>query len=160
MGFMFSKKGSIVSDYFLSAENQSVFKKGETCDVAVYDDHIEIEGALSKKKAVLQLARVTDAYYGVETEIVSKNKSVIGRAVAGGILFGGVGALVGAASGTQQKQVKKRKNVFVISYVSADGDDAFLQFEDVRCYKGAKVYREISRRLKQPEEQDVGEIVL
>lgn len=160
MGFLFSKKGSIVSDYFQSVENQSVFKKGEMCDVAVYDDHLEIEGILGKKKATLPLSRVTDVYYGVETEIVNKNKSVIGRAVAGGILFGGVGALVGAASGTQQKQVKKRKVVFVISYVSAAGEDAFLQFEDTRCHKGAKVYKEISSRVKPVAEEEPGEIIL
>ena len=160
MGFFFSKKGSIVSDYFKSTAKQAIFKSGESCDVAVFEDHLEIEGTLGKGKASLPLDRVTDVYYGSETEIVAKNKSVIGRAVAGGLLFGGVGAIVGATSGTQQKQKKIVKNVFVISYESSDGEAKFLQFEDTRNYKGLKVYTEIKKRIKSNNLDESKDIVL
>lgn len=38
------------------------------------------------------------------TEEEAKNKSVIGRAIVGGVLFGGVGAVVGGLSGVGQKK--------------------------------------------------------
>lgn len=38
------------------------------------------------------------------TEEQAKNKSVIGRAIVGGVLFGGVGAVVGGLSGVGQKK--------------------------------------------------------
>ena len=38
------------------------------------------------------------------TEEEAKNKSVIGRAIIGGVLFGGVGAVVGGLSGVGQKK--------------------------------------------------------
>lgn len=155
MGFFFSKKGSIVSDYFEVTENQSVFRAGEMCEVAVYDDRLELSGTLSKNKATLPMNRVTDVYWGIETEIASKNKSVIGRAVAGGLLFGGMGAIVGAVSGVQPKQIKKNRTVFIISYTSSDGQDNFLQFEDTRNYKGYKVYTKIRDRLPVQSPQDI-----
>lgn len=155
MGFFLSKKGSIISDYFRVPENQSVFREGEMCEVAVFNDRLELSGTLSKNKATLPMERVTDVYWGVETEITSKNKSVIGRAVAGGILFGGVGAVIGAASGSQPKQAKKSTVVFVVSYVSSDGRDNFLHFEDTRQYKGYKVYKTIRSYLPDQSPQDI-----
>ena len=61
------------------------------------------------------------------------------RAFAGGLLFGSTGAFVGALSGLGKKEKKVRKIVFIISYVTADGQEAFLPFEDTRLYKGPKV---------------------
>jgi hypothetical protein len=46
-------------------------------------------------------------FYGIETEIKAEEKSSIGRALTGGVLFGGVGAIVGAVSGVGTKQKKK-----------------------------------------------------
>lgn len=68
-----------------------------------------------------------------------KEKSPIARAFAGGLLFGSTGAFVGALSGLGKKEKKVRKIVFIISYVTADGQEAFLPFEDTRLYKGPKV---------------------
>ena len=50
-----------------------------------------------------------------------------------------VGAVVGAVSGTGTKQKKEHKFYFIISYTSSTGEDKFIQFEDTRLYKGAKV---------------------
>lgn len=157
MGFFKSKKGSIISDYFKSTQKQIGLSVGEACDIAIYDDHIEFEGSISKSKARLSLAQITDIYYGIETEIVLKNKSTIGRAVAGGLIFGSIGAVVGAASGVSPKQKKENHFVFIISYTAADGSDAFLQFEDTRLYKGAKVAKKLKElcNLNQPPVEEI-----
>lgn len=69
----------------------------------------------------------------------SRRNPPIARAFAGGLLFGSTGAFVGALSGLGKKEKKVRKIVFIISYVTADGQEAFLLFEDTRLYKGPKV---------------------
>lgn len=145
MGFLKSRKGSIISDYFKILHPLGKINEGLMVDVALFDDHLELKAPLTGAPISLNYSQITDIYYGIEDEIVEKNKSVIGRAVVGGLLFGGVGAIVGAASGTGKKEKKVRRFLFVISYTSSTGEDAFLQFEDTRLYKGVK----LSKKLKE-----------
>ena len=72
-------------------------------------------------------------------DIINIEKSSIGRALAGGLLFGGVGAVVGAISGSGTKQKKERHFYFIISYLSSNNEEKVIQFEDTRLYRGAKV---------------------
>ena len=139
MGFFKSKKGSIISDYFKLTDDLGGYKNGDMVDVALYDDHLIIKSPILKQEIKLNYDQVTDVFYGLETEIIEKNKSVIGRAVAGGLLFGGVGAVVGGISGTGTKTKKERHFYFIISYTSSTGEDKFIQFEDTRLYRGVKV---------------------
>lgn len=139
MGFLKSKKGSIISDYFQTVEQIGNFGPGNMLDVALYEDHLTISSPASKQEITLNYNQITDVSYGTQTQIVEKNKSVIGRAIGGGLLFGGVGAIVGAVSGSGTKEKKEHHFYFIISYKSQDGDDKFLQFEDTRLYKGKKV---------------------
>lgn len=139
MGFFKSTKGSIISDYFKLTDDLGGYKNGDMVDVALYDDHLIIKSPILKQEIKLNYDQVTDVFYGLETEIIEKNKSVIGRAVAGGLLFGGVGAVVGGISGTGTKTKKERHFYFIISYTSSTGEDKFIQFEDTRLYRGVKV---------------------
>lgn len=143
MGFLRNTKGSIISDAFLLTKRHGHLAEGWMYDVALYEDHLEIKMPLGKDKTTLLYSQITDVEYGSVTEIVEKNKSVIGRAVAGGILLGGLGAVIGAVSGTGKKETKKRHLYFMISYTSADGEDKYLSFEDTRMYKGRKVYEKL-----------------
>ena len=145
MGFFSKTKGSIISDAFKLCENHANLTKDLMYDVALYDDYLTIKVAFGKQEATLKYSQITDVFYGLETEIVEKSKSVIGRAVAGGLIFGGIGAVVGGISGTGTKAKKERHFYFVISYTSSAGEDKFIQFEDVRLYKGAKVAGELKK---------------
>lgn len=142
MGFFKSKKGAIISDYFKLVNDVGQFKANNMYEVSLYGDYLELSGVggLSVK---LKYGQITDVFYGVEKEIVEKNKSVIGRAVTGGLLFGGVGAVVGAVSGTGKKEKTVRKFMFIISYKSSNGSDAFITLEDTRMYKGAKLAQQL-----------------
>ena len=142
MGLFKSKKGSIISDYFKLTEDVAHLRAGNMYEVALYEDYLQIG------EVKLRYDQVTDVYYGLETEITQKNKSVIGRAVAGGILFGGLGAVVGAVSGTGTKDVKSKKFMFIISYTSSSGEDAFISFENTRLYKGVKVAAKLKELAK------------
>lgn len=48
--------------------------------------------------------------------LLKKNKSVIGRAIVGGVLIGGLGAVVGAMSGLSKKQKAEKHYYMVINY--------------------------------------------
>ena len=143
MGFFSKTKGSIISDYFKLTDNLGFLTGGNMVNVELYENHLEIKEF--KNSVTLKYSLITDVFYGLETEIVNKNKSVIGRAVAGGLLFGGVGAVVGGISGTGTKTKKERHFYFIISYKSSAGEDKFIQFEDTRLYKGAKVASELKK---------------
>ena len=71
----------------------------------------------------------------------------IPRAIVQGIplLFGSTGAVVGAISGAGKKEKKVRRILFIISYVSADGQESFLTFQDTRLYKGPKVAAKLKK---------------
>lgn len=139
MGFLKKTKGSITSDYFKLCEAHAGLQPDIMYDVALYDDHLIIKQVLGKQDVSLRYAQITDVFYGLRTEIVHKSKSSIGRAVAGGVLFGGVGAVVGAVSGSGTKQKKEHHFYFIISYTSSAGEEKFIQFEDTRLYRGKKV---------------------
>lgn len=140
MGFLRNTKGSIISDAFMLTERHGHLIKGLMYDVALYADHLEIRLPLHKEKTTLMYNQITDIEYGSRTDIVEKNKSVIGRAVAGGILLGGLGAVIGAVSGIGKKKKKETHLYFIISYTATDGDEKYLIFEDTRMYKGHKLY--------------------
>lgn len=139
MGFFKSAKGSIISEYFKLLCDVGQMKKDNVVDVQLYEDHLALSAPMSQNPITLRYAQITDVYYGLETEIQQKNKSVVKRALLGGLLFGGVGAIVGGISGNGTKEKKVNKFIFIISYTSSSGADAFLQFEDTRLFKGQKL---------------------
>lgn len=140
MGFLRSKKGSIISDYFSIEEDIGQFRKGNAVDVALFADHLELQNAVGNKDtATLAYSQITNVFYGSEIQLQQQEKSPIARAFAGGLLFGSTGAVIGALSGLGKKEKKVRKFFFIIRYVTADGQEAFLPFEDTRLYKGPKV---------------------
>jgi hypothetical protein len=138
MGFLRKTKGSIISDYFKVLQDIGEIKSGYTTNVIVYADRVELKSTLIKEKKIIKIEQITDVYYGVQKDIVEVNKSVIGRAVVGGLLFGDVGAIVGAVSGIGTKKKQEARWVFIISYTE-NGKDRYLQFEDTRMYRGRKV---------------------
>ena len=147
MGFFKSKKGTIISDYFKLTENVAQFKAGNMYEVSLYDEYLELS-SVGGSNVKLKYEQITDVYYGLETDIIEKNKSVIGRAVAGGLLFGGLGAVVGGISGTGKKEQKVKRLMLIISYKSSTGSDAFISLEDTRVYKGAKLTQKLKELCK------------
>ena len=69
---------------------------------------------------------------GIETE--TKNKSVLGRALIGGILLGPLGAAVGGMTGVGQKDVTK-SDFLLIHYKKEDGEDGVIGLCGTRSEK-------------------------
>lgn len=80
-------------------------------------DNSALNIKIGKKDIVLPIEKIQAIEVGSEIEILEKSKSVIGRGAVGA-LFGPVGAIIGAASGTGTKKKEKKKNLAVISYLS------------------------------------------
>ena len=66
----------------------------------------------------------------LEKVFVEKDKSVIGRAVVGGLLLGPVGAIVGGMSGVGTKKVAQKgiENFLTIIHCDENGDEAIAVF--------------------------------
>ncbi len=93
----------------------------------------------TKKTATLATQSDHTDIFTARKRSCSSGEIPIARAFAGGLLFGRTGAFVGAPQRSRQKGKEGSKIVFIISYVTADGQEAFLPFEDTRLYKGPKV---------------------
>ena len=52
--------------------------------------------------------------YGSKTVIETKSKGAIKRAVVGGVLTGGVGAVIGASTAKKESTVKKTQGQFIL----------------------------------------------
>lgn len=156
MGFLKSKKGSIISDYFKLLEDVAGFSKDWSHEVALYENHLEIT-SIQKKKLLLNYDQITDVFYGAEAELKEKSKSVFGRALVGALLFGESGAVLGAISGTGTKTKKEYHFYFIISYTGSDGQAVFLPFEDTRRFKGRKLAAKLKElaHVEKPEQPDV-----
>ena len=140
MGYFRSKKGSIISDWFLLCQTIGNFEEGLICDVALYDEYLEITSKGKKNKITLSYTQITDVFRGRISQL--SESSVIGSAIAGGILGGKTGAVIGSVAGSKgQVKTKTNKVYLIISYKGSDGEDKYLQFEDYRAYHGKKLAR-------------------
>lgn len=103
------------------------------------------------------------AIYEINTEnfsqIMNKDKSVIGRAAVGGLVFGEIGAIIGGMSGLQQSQEHVGGNLFLISFnygsygkaiLGIRSDYGVLEFVE-KYYELKKVY-DNSLPIKSPSE--------
>lgn len=138
MGFFRNEKESLISDVFRLAEKHGNMEPNWAYEVALYEDHLRIKQRVGgAAEATLKYSQITDVFHGRKTEIVERQGSIIGRAIVGGLLFGGAGAVVGAMTASGKK--KEKGLYFIISYKSSAGEDQYLLFEDTRRYKGKRL---------------------
>jgi hypothetical protein len=136
MGLFSKDEDLIIKGNFKLLEEVGGLPKENMYTVKLYNDKLTISAPLIKTTVELNYNQITDVFHGYETEITTQNKSSIKRALVGGLLFGGIGAVVGAVDGTGTKEKKKIHLCFIISYTSSSGEEAYIQFEDVNLYKG------------------------
>ena len=73
----------------------------------------------------LMFDQITETSVYSEKELIEKSKSVIGRAAIGS-LFGPLGSIIGAISGTGKKSRFATNTFYTISYTSSDGSPAMI----------------------------------
>lgn len=146
---LFGKKDKNIKATFRNSEN------GYMYTLELLEDKLQIGIPLAKPDQLktLKYNQIQDVIYESDIEKISKSKSPIGRAIAGGLLFGGVGAVVGAISGSGTKEKTERKFYLIINYTSKDGEDKFLQYEDPTLGAGMKLYKALKEKAGIREEQ-------
>jgi len=85
------------------------FLGGKDVLLSLYSDRLAISDKNKKNSYKIQIENIVDMKVKTETEISEQERHVLARAVAGGFLFGGVGAIVGAVSGVPGKQISFQK---------------------------------------------------
>ena len=128
MGFFKNKNGAIISEWFKLIEGIENMLPNFMCEVMLYDNHLIIKQG-KKTTAELQYNQITDVFYGLKTEIIQKKQSTIGRAMVGGILFGGPGAIVGAISAGKKKRRLIYLLLFLIHLLQGRKNTLILRFQ-------------------------------
>lgn len=115
---MFGKKKEI--DHFLLELADGVEGyKGLAVNVKDNNDKLVIESKVIHKPTInLEYNKIVNVKCISDKEIIKKNKHTIGRSIAGGLLLGGLGAVVGAASGVGTKKKTEINYYIVINYKS------------------------------------------
>ena len=100
-------------------------KAPSTVKISLLPDKVEIRQIMfGKEVAYLSYNQITAAQKVNTEQIKEVDKSVVGRAVVGGVLLGPLGAIVGGTSGVGTKKKVEYKDYFVINYISASGEPA------------------------------------
>lgn len=102
---------------------------GVKCDLFLLEEKLLIENESQKFEIKNQNIRV--ATVKSEQEILEKSKSVVGRAVVGGVLLGPLGAIVGGMTGVGNKRKKgKKSHFFILNYLDSKGEMQSVTFMD------------------------------
>ena len=103
--------------------------KGAVVSVKKTEEGINIEYFQSNYNVFIRYSNIINIVNRNYTEEEIKNKSVVGRALVGGILTGGIGAVVGGMSGIGSKTKKKTVPAFEILYTE-NGIEKTILLED------------------------------
>ncbi len=108
------------------------YSRGTQCGIYANDTELKIQKLYDEKATTYHLTydKIVNIQMLTETEIIQKSKSVIGGAVAGGLVLGPLGALIGGMAGTGTKQKKKTTYFMVINFISDSSNEVqILMFQ-------------------------------
>lgn len=126
---LFSKKkkdNNLVTTSLNFYDGLDLFFKGEKLDVIynkedkklIIKSKFKLKDTGEYKEHTININEITKAAFMSEQDIIEKKKSVGGRAIAGGVLLGPLGAIVGGISGTGTKTKKgEMKNYFILNTI-------------------------------------------
>lgn len=104
----------------------NIIPHGVFLTVTLTGDSVIIDN--SDMSFTLEKSQITNSGFFTEQDVISKNRSVIGRSIAGGLMFGEMGAVIGGLSGVNNNKTIHKKFVF-ITYQSSNNTDCGIVFE-------------------------------
>lgn len=99
--------------------------EGTVCAIGIKDDKFIISGAGSEFN--LNYNKITSIIVNSDAEIQKRYVSSTGGAVAGALMFGAVGAVIGGR--TKEKKSIKFEFFMIITYIKDDGDIGYVGFD-------------------------------
>lgn len=144
---------------FCSVENTPIYDPiNFAITVTLLDDKIEFKQRLGgKNKVYLKYLQITRVGVIDGNEIIEKDKSVLGRAIVGGLLLGSLGSVVGAIDGVgTKKKVISKKKYLVFNYISSDNKEKSLPVEIVGATLGLSKFLEKLNEICPNLENDFG----
>lgn len=117
------EKGYLETVHVTHVSGIQGLSNGANVRLDLYPDKLMISD-----KIIIPLNRIKYAASLMENQLIEKHKSVIGRAIVGGVLFAGVGAIVGGLTGVGTKKKKKRVNFLSIDYTTKEGSTEVSMF--------------------------------
>ena len=153
MGIFSSKsKAGYRSVNFTFSAGLPEYQPGDAINATINTDEnmLIIKARVFKRPEItLSLGRITEVSCITETEIIEKNKSVVGRAAIGA-LFGPAAAVIGGMSGIGTKKDCNNRHYLIIKYTNA-ADDSPIVLEIVGASIGwDKFLKELDPRAKAP----------
>ncbi|MEA4826094.1 MAG: hypothetical protein VB130_05610 [Clostridium sp.] len=116
------------SGIVLETENVTAITKGTPITVSIKDNVVKLSNQYLSSTLNLDQISSTDIYF--EHDLIEKQKSVIGRGIAGGVLAGPLGAVIGGLSGTTSKTKKTLRKFLVLNFISSsDGKNCSIVLE-------------------------------
>jgi hypothetical protein len=97
------------------------------------DEKLHIRDTANHAEVTINFSQTKHTEIVFEKQSVMSNKNMLGRAVFGGVLFGDVGAVVGAMTGMGEKSKKKIVAVFALDYTDKNDNIQrilFVETED------------------------------
>lgn len=111
------------------------YSKGVAVELSMDDKEqcLTMRARVFKDKPIIKLKyeQIVAANVVTEKEIIESDKSVVGRAIVGGVLLGHLGAIVGGMSGIGNKTKANTHYFMVINYESNTEETKVLSFEIV-----------------------------
>jgi len=95
------------------------------CEVFSYPDRIEFKAGTTSIK--LAREKITDMCLKFDTEIQNQMVSSIGGAIAGGVMFGTLGAIIGGRA--KNKKVKTTTQYLIITYTEKQAELKYIGFD-------------------------------
>lgn len=95
------------------------------CEIRSYQDRLDFKAGTTNIK--LPREKITDMCIKTDTEIQNQAVSSVGGAIAGGVMFGTLGAIIGGR--TKNKKVKTTAQYLIITYTGEQGDLKYIGFD-------------------------------
>ncbi|WP_300902232.1 hypothetical protein [uncultured Clostridium sp.] len=109
------------------------YSKGTAVELSMDDksQYLIMKARIFKDKPIIKLkySQILAVNVITEKEIIENNKSVVGRAVVGGVLLGPLGAIIAGMSGVGSKTKSNNHYFMVINYKSSTGEIKVLSLE-------------------------------
>ena len=108
------------------------YNKGTSIVLSLDDENknMQMKARVYKKPPVfLNFGQIIGVGVISEKDIIEKSKNTVGRAVAGGVVLGPLGAIIGGMSGIGNKKKNETHYFMVVNYKSKDEEIKVLSFE-------------------------------